>query len=162
MSRPVGRPTRGTTAPNRLRRVDRFIAARFGRLLRSADDPLVVDLGYGEHPVTTVELYRRLRAVRPDVRVVGLEIDAARVAAAEEAAEPPGLTFARGGFELSGHRSADRGVPEGRGDGRRRHPAADPARRSGGVRVGRYQAAVGDRHRRGLRGHGRPLSEPRV
>ena len=104
MSRPVGRPTRGTTAPNRLRRVDRFIAARFGPLLRSAEDPLVVDLGFGEHPVTTVELYRRLRVVRPDVRVVGLEIDAARVAAAGESAEPPGLTFARGGFELAGLR----------------------------------------------------------
>jgi hypothetical protein len=99
---PVGRPTRGTTAPNRLRRVDRFIVARYGALLRAAPDPLVVDLGYGEHPVTTVELYRRLRAVRPDIRVVGLEIDAARVAAAQSAAEPPGLAFARGGFELAG------------------------------------------------------------
>jgi hypothetical protein len=104
MTRPVGRPTRGTTAPNRLRRVDRFIVARFGSLLRAAPDPLVVDLGYGGHPVTTVELYRRLRVVRPDVRVVGLEIDGARVAAAADAAAPPGLTFARGGFEVAGLR----------------------------------------------------------
>jgi hypothetical protein len=104
VTRPVGRPTRGTTAPNRLRRVDRFIAARFGPLLRSAEDPLVVDLGYGEHPVTTVELYRRLREVRSDVRVVGLEIDPARVALAAASAEPPWLTFARGGFELAGLR----------------------------------------------------------
>ena len=104
MSRPVGHPTRGTTAPNRLRRVDRFVVARYGSLLRTAPDPLVVDLGYGEHPVTTVELHRRLRLVRPDVRVVGLEIDPARVAAADAFAAPPGLTFARGGFELAGLR----------------------------------------------------------
>jgi hypothetical protein len=102
--RPVGRPTRGTTAPNRLRRVDRFIVARYGALLRTAPDPLVVDLGFGEHPVTAVELYRRLRLVRPDVRVVGLEIDPVRVTSAHAAAEPPGLTFARGGFELAGLR----------------------------------------------------------
>jgi hypothetical protein len=35
---------------------------------------------------------------------VGLEIDAARVAAAAAVADPPGLTFARGGFELAGLR----------------------------------------------------------
>jgi hypothetical protein len=100
VTRPVGRPTRGTTAPNRLRRVDRWIAAR--GLPAGA---LVVDLGFGAHPVTTVELYRRLRAVRPDVRVVGLEIDASRVEfAAATAAEPPALTFVRGGFELGGLR----------------------------------------------------------
>jgi hypothetical protein len=98
----VGRATRGTTAPNRLRRVDRWIAAR--GLPAGA---LVVDLGFGAHPVTTVELYRRLCAVRPDVRVVGLEIDASRVEfAAATAAEPPALTFARGGFELGGLRPA--------------------------------------------------------
>jgi SAM-dependent methyltransferase len=103
--RPVGAITRGTTNPNRLRRVDNWIAARCGDLLRDAPDPLVVDLGYGATPVTTVELRARLAAaVRPDVRVVGLEIDPARVAAAAPAAEPPGLDFARGGFELAGLR----------------------------------------------------------
>jgi hypothetical protein len=100
VTRPLGRATRGTTAPNRLRRVDRWIAAR--GLPAGA---LVVDLGFGAHPVTTVELYRRLRAVRPDVRVVGLEIDASRVEfASATAAEPPALTFVRGGFELGGLR----------------------------------------------------------
>ncbi|MEO3818282.1 class I SAM-dependent methyltransferase [Plantactinospora sp. B24E8] len=97
--------TRGTTNPNRLRRVDNWIAATCGDLLRDAADPLVVDLGYGASPVTVVELRNRLAtAVRPDVRVVGLEIDPVRVAAAEPAAAPPGLTFGRGGFELAGLR----------------------------------------------------------
>jgi hypothetical protein len=103
-SRPVGEITRGTTNPNRLRRVDRWLVARHGGLLRSAPDPLVVDLGYGATPVTTLELAGRLRAVRPDVRVVGLEIDPARVAAAAPVADPPRLRFERGGFELAGLR----------------------------------------------------------
>jgi hypothetical protein len=40
------------------------------------------------------------------VRVLGLEIDPERVAAALPAAAPPRLTFARGGFELAGQRPA--------------------------------------------------------
>ncbi|GAA4457148.1 hypothetical protein GCM10023170_052910 [Phytohabitans houttuyneae] len=104
-ARPQGEITRGTTNPNRLRRVDNWIAATLGDTLRESADPLVVDLGYGESPVTAVELRDRLvAAVRPDVRVVGLEIDPARVAAAAPVADPPGLTFARGGFELAGLR----------------------------------------------------------
>jgi hypothetical protein len=95
----VGTITRGTTNPNRLRRIDRWLVATCGRLLRTADDPLVVDLGYGASPVTTMELFDRLRAVRPDVEVVGLEIDPGRVSAASSFAGP-GLSFARGGFEL--------------------------------------------------------------
>lgn len=98
----VGTVTRGTTNPNRLRRVDRWIVGWLGRSLRAADRPVVVDLGYGGSPVTTVELSARLRRVRPDVRVVGLEIDPDRVTAAQPAAEPPRLTFRLGGFELAG------------------------------------------------------------
>ncbi|HEY8533987.1 MAG TPA: class I SAM-dependent methyltransferase [Micromonospora sp.] len=97
--------TRGTTNPNRLRRVDNWIIATYGHVLAEAADPLVVDLGYGATPITTIELRARLaKAIRPDIRVVGLEIDPERVAAAAPAADPPGLTFARGGFELAGLR----------------------------------------------------------
>ncbi|HEV7754729.1 MAG TPA: class I SAM-dependent methyltransferase [Mycobacteriales bacterium] len=104
-ARALGLATRGTTAPNRLRRVDRWLAGTCAPLLRAAPDPLVVDLGYGATPVTTVELASRLRAVRPDLRVVGLEIDPERVAAARGAAAE-GLEFRRGGFELAGLRPA--------------------------------------------------------
>jgi hypothetical protein len=97
--RPEGAVTRGTTAPNRLRRVDRWIAAVHGPLLRRHDRPLVVDLGYGAAPVTTAELFTRLRAVHPRVEVVGLEIDPVRVAAARPYARE-GLAFRLGGFEL--------------------------------------------------------------
>lgn len=61
--------------------------------------PLVVDLGFGAYPVTTVELAQRLCAVRPDVHVIGLEIDPDRVLAARRFARA-GLEFRLGGFEL--------------------------------------------------------------
>src|SRR3954454_16725918 len=105
MKKPLGAVTRGTTNPNRLRRVDNFIAYRCGDLLRSAAEPLVVDLGYGATPVTAVELRARLAAaVRVDVTVVGLEIDPVRVNDAQASADPPHLEFRRGGFELAGLR----------------------------------------------------------
>ena len=105
-ARALGLPTRGTTNPNRLRRMDNWIVARLAAALRVAADPLVVDLGYGSTPVTAVELAARLAGVRPDVRVLGLEIDPMRVAAAQVAADPPRLAFAQGGFELAGERPA--------------------------------------------------------
>jgi hypothetical protein len=92
--------TRGTTNPNRLRRVDRWLAGPAAPVLRRAPDPLVVDLGYGANGVTAVELHARLRdAVRPDVEVIGIEIDVERVRAAAPLRRP-GLDFIVGGFEL--------------------------------------------------------------
>jgi hypothetical protein len=100
MVRPQGMVTRGTTNPNRLRRVDRWLAGPEAARLRRATDPLVVDLGYGANAVTTVELHSRLRqSVRPDVEVIGIEIDAERVRAALPL-QRPGLSFRTGGFEL--------------------------------------------------------------
>lgn len=117
-SSPLGRPTRGTTGTNRLRRNDRWIAA--STAFRRASDPLVVDLGFGASGVTAFELAARLRRVRADAEVRGLEIDPVRVAqATEQLAEvraggtpfPADLrvSFARGGFEVplpSGRRAA--------------------------------------------------------
>lgn len=97
--KPLGTITRGTTNPNRLRRMDRWLAGPQGYRLRRAEDPLVVDLGYGAAPVTAVELSDRLRRVRDDVEVIGIEIDPARVAAALPLTRP-GLSFRQGGFEL--------------------------------------------------------------
>lgn len=95
--RPVGRITRGTTGTNRLRRVDRFIAAL--PELRRTDDPLVVDLGYGASATTSLELHDRLTRTRADVEVLGLEIDPERVRIASLSSRP-GVSFALGGFEV--------------------------------------------------------------
>ena len=68
----------------------------------------MVDLGFGATPATTLELHDRLSKVRPDVEVVGIEIDPARVRTATASARP-GMGFALGGFEvpLDRNRRAD-------------------------------------------------------
>src|SRR6478752_1093682 len=106
---PVGQVTRGTTGTNRLRRVDRWIARH--PALRRVADPLVVDLGYGASGVTAFELHARLARARPDVEVLGLEIEPDRVAraraqladvrAGRTAFAPDAcVSFALGGFEV--------------------------------------------------------------
>ena len=62
-------------------------------------DPLVVDLGYGATPHTTLELAERLSSVKPSVRVVGIEIDPERVSAAQPSSTDR-VSFRRGGFEV--------------------------------------------------------------
>ncbi|MEV0172954.1 class I SAM-dependent methyltransferase [Streptomyces sp. NPDC050803] len=79
--------------------MDRWIAAAHGAELRRAADPVAVDLGYGAAPWTAVELLTRLRAAAPRARVVGVEIEPARVAAARPY-EREGLVFRHGGFEI--------------------------------------------------------------
>lgn len=89
--------------------MDRWIAAVHAPALRRSlphgplgpeyQSPLAVDLGFGASPWTAVELLQRLRKVRADMRVTGVEIDPARVAAALPY-ERDGLTFLHGGFEL--------------------------------------------------------------
>jgi hypothetical protein len=87
--------TRGTTNPNRLRRVDRYIASL---AVLKQQQPVVVDLGFGASPITVVELRARLQKVNPGVRVVGVEIERERVERGLAIAEP-GLDFTHGGFE---------------------------------------------------------------
>jgi hypothetical protein len=85
--------------------MDRWITATHAAALRCAAVPVAVDLGYGAAPWTAVELLARLRAIRPDAEVVGVEIDPERVAAAAPYARE-GLAFVHGGFEVP--------LPEGR------------------------------------------------
>ena len=104
--KPVGEVTRGTTNPNRLRRVDRYIAT-----LPVVRKPgaVIVDLGYGASPITAVELRARLSKINPTLRVVGVEIERERVERGLAVAEP-GLDFLLGGFETplpAGVASAD-------------------------------------------------------
>lgn len=97
----MGTITRGTTNPNRLRRVDRWMTWALRDVLRlPTQPPVVVDLGYGASPVTVLELADRLARVRPDVRLVGVEIDPERVARGVAVADPPRVEFVLGGFEV--------------------------------------------------------------
>jgi hypothetical protein len=82
-----------------MRRLDRWLTGPQAWRLRSAANPLVVDLGYGATPATAVELFERLSAVRPDVQVCGIEIEPDRVRAALPL-QRPGLSFHEGGFEM--------------------------------------------------------------
>lgn len=102
-TRPLGTVTRGTTAPRRLRRADRWLVANWPAL-RSAARPLVVDLGFGASPVTTFDLATRLRRINPYVRVAGLDVDPSRVATAQAVPTDLPVEFAVGGFELAGLR----------------------------------------------------------
>jgi hypothetical protein len=95
MNRAVGHVTRGTTATNRLRRFDRWIAHLAARAIHTADHPLAVDLGFGAHPATTLEWHRSLTRINPGVDVIGVEIDRARVEAARGI-----ITAVHGGFEI--------------------------------------------------------------
>lgn len=94
--KPVGTVTRGTTNPNRLRRVDRYLCAL--PTLRQKASPIVVDLGYGGSPITAVELLARCKAVNPATRVVGVEIERERVERGLAVATTD-LRFTLGGFE---------------------------------------------------------------
>ncbi len=101
--RPLGQPTRGKTARNRLRRVDTFLILYDRALLRRTDGPFAraffVDLGFGAEPVTTLESGARLHAINPRLPVLGVEIDPERVAAALPYADAR-TTFRVGGFNL--------------------------------------------------------------
>lgn len=99
--RPLGQPTRGKTAPNRLRKTDTFLAVAYPEFVRHMSG-LFVDLGYGFYPVTSVETMRRLRRINLSLQVLGVEIDPQRVADAQPFSEP-GLSFRLGGFNLPLH-----------------------------------------------------------
>ena len=101
--KPVGQPTRGKTASNRLRRVDNFILLYEPSLLTRTDglfaESMFVDLGYGFDARTTLESAERFRRVNPTLKILGVEIDKERVEAALPFADE--RTFFRlGGFNL--------------------------------------------------------------
>jgi hypothetical protein len=102
-TKPLGKPTRGKTAANRLRRVDNFILLYEPSLLTRTDDlfadSIYIDLGYGFDARTTLESAERFRRVNPDLKILGVEIDKERVEIALPFADEK--TFFRlGGFNL--------------------------------------------------------------
>lgn len=104
--KPMGLPTRGKTASNRLRRVDNFILLYEPSLLTRTDSlfqrSLFIDLGYGFDPRTTLESAARFRRLSPNLPILGVEIDKERVEAAQPHADE--IThFRLGGFNLPLH-----------------------------------------------------------
>src|SRR5258708_12428481 len=99
-TRPIGQPTRGKTALNRLRQVDVYMALALSHCLTSGV-PLVVDIGFGAYPWTTLEMRARWLALNPALRILGVEIDPERGAAALPYAQPPEITFRLSGFNLA-------------------------------------------------------------
>lgn len=97
--KPQGTVTRGKTARNRLRQVDNFLMLYEPGLISRGGEDLFVDLGYGAEAVTTLEMAARFRRLNPDLRILGVEIDPERVAAALPFADE--RTFFRlGGFNI--------------------------------------------------------------
>jgi len=101
--KPEGLPTRGKTASNRLRRVDNFILLYEPSLLTRTDslfaDSMFVDLGYGFDARTTLESASRFRRFNSELKILGVEIDKERVAAALPFADEK-TYFRLGGFNL--------------------------------------------------------------
>ncbi len=101
--RPQGQETRGKTARNRLRRVDNFVCLYDPALLQRTTGTfaraLFVDLGYGAEPFTTLESAARFRQFNSTLPVLGVEIAAERVAAAQPFADAQ-THFRLGGFNL--------------------------------------------------------------
>ena len=104
-AKPVGVVTRGTTNPNRLRRVDNWIAAALRgraaptRPIRSSSTSATARR---RSPRSSCGTRLAKRARRRAGRRPGDRSGTGRRCPA--AAGPPGLTFARGGFELAGLR----------------------------------------------------------
>ncbi|MBX3086589.1 MAG: hypothetical protein KF716_33455 [Anaerolineae bacterium] len=98
-TRPVGQPTRGKTALNRLRQIDVFIALTYADVL-SSGSPLIVDVGYGAQAWTALEMRERWLTINPRLRLLGLEIDAERVAVAQPYAQQSLIEFKLGGFNV--------------------------------------------------------------
>lgn len=97
--KPLGEVTRGKTAPNRLRQVDNFVLMYAPDLIAKTDNSFFVDLGYGAEAVTTLEMAKRFHRQNPDLKILGVEIEPERVAAALPFSDRR-IFFRLGGFNL--------------------------------------------------------------
>lgn len=95
--------TRGRTSRGRLRALDAYLCHAERELLLRRDGPwaraVFVDVGFGEHPWTTLESAEAFRALHPELTVIGVELDGERARAARAHADAR-THFREGGFEL--------------------------------------------------------------
>jgi hypothetical protein len=93
------RKTRGRTSPGRLRALDAYLLEAEAALLSTAlGDAAFVDVGFGEHPWTTLETAAAFEDRFPGVPVIGVEREPERVEAAQVHARER-LSFVCGGFD---------------------------------------------------------------
>ena len=96
------RAVRARTRAGRLAALDAWVVRDEQKPLAPALSPwgegaMAIDVGFGDSATTTLELARAVRAVNPDLRIVGVDRDASRVASAQTSVEP-GVSFVAGGF----------------------------------------------------------------
>lgn len=96
--KPDPREIRGRTRAGRLRGLESYFIGAYREVIAAGEGP-AVDLGFGDEAVTTLEWARALRAIRPDMQVIGVETEAWRVEAAREEAGGE-AEFLKAGFEL--------------------------------------------------------------
>jgi len=94
----IGQKTKGLTCENRLRQTDVFICMELDGLIRRKNT-IFIDLGFGRYPTTTIETYRRLAGINPNVKVIEVEIDKERLLGAKKY-EQTNVEFRLGGFNL--------------------------------------------------------------
>ena len=97
---PEERSIRRRTTPGRLFGLDQALGLIAADLLRLPGPAPVVDVGFGHHPWTTLEMGDHLRAINPESVVIGVETDEDAV----ERAQPDGderTQFLHAGFELN-------------------------------------------------------------
>ncbi|WNG34747.1 methylase [Archangium violaceum] len=99
----LDRKTRGRTSHGRLQALDAYLLYQEREMLTRSEGAWAraafVDLGFGEHPWTTLESAQAFRELNPGLPVVGVELEPQRVESAQEHADA--LTdFRQGGFDL--------------------------------------------------------------
>jgi hypothetical protein len=80
------------TRSGRLAALDAYLVRYERDLLARANGTVVIDVGFGEHPWTTLEMAEAFRQLDPSLVVVGLETDEARIERAQ-AMSAEGLVF---------------------------------------------------------------------
>lgn len=99
-----GVETRGKTARYRLKRVDIFIMMHYPEVLTrnngAWNSAFYVDVGYGAYPWTTLESADKFWQLNSSIKILGVEIDNARVREAQKWEDNERVFFRQGGFNL--------------------------------------------------------------
>lgn len=95
------RTARARTRSGRLASLDRYLLAREAVLLKDLAHGAspIVDVGFGDSPITTLQYAEAARSVAPLLRAIGYEIEADRALRAAAQAGESNTVFLHGGFQ---------------------------------------------------------------